>query len=66
MTARDQEFQTEITSIARIAERIHEKQGELATVRGTVSLTSPTLFVQDDTGGIALPDPICASLESGR
>jgi signal transduction histidine kinase len=61
----DQGPQTEITPIARIAERIHGKQDQLATVRGTVSLTSPTLFVQDDTGGIALPDPIAPALNLG-
>ena len=57
--------QTEITPIARVAEPLHGKPGQLVTVRGTVSLTTPTLFVQDDTGGIALPDPIAPALNLG-
>ena len=57
--------QTEITPIARVAEPLHGKQEQLVTVRGTVSLTTPTLFVQDDTGGIALPDPIAPALNLG-
>jgi signal transduction histidine kinase len=61
----DQGPHTEITPIARVAELIRGKQGELVTVRGTVSLTAPTLFVQDDTGGIALPDPIAPALNLG-
>jgi signal transduction histidine kinase len=61
----DEGPQTEITPIARVAESIHGKQGQLVTVRGTVSLTSPTLFIQDDTGGIALPDPIAPALNLG-
>src|SRR6201999_4202236 len=43
---------TEITPIAQVTEPPHGKQGNLVTVHGTVSLASPTLFVQDDTGGI--------------
>ena len=57
--------QTEITPIARAVEPLHGKPGQLVTVRGTVSLTTPTLFVQDDTGGIALPDPIAPALNLG-
>lgn len=57
--------QPEITPIAQVAPPLRGKQGKLVTVRGTVSLTSPTLFVQDDTGGIALPDPIAPALNLG-
>jgi signal transduction histidine kinase len=57
--------QTEITPIVRAVEPLHGKPGQLVTVRGTVSLTTPTLFVQDDTGGIALPDPIAPALNLG-
>jgi signal transduction histidine kinase len=57
--------QTEVTAIARVAEPLHGKPEQLVTVRGTVSLTTPTLFVQDDTGGIALPDPIAPALNLG-
>jgi signal transduction histidine kinase len=57
--------QMEVTPIARVAPPLHGKQEQLVTVRGTVTLTSPTLFVQDDTGGIALPDPIAPALNLG-
>jgi signal transduction histidine kinase len=57
--------QTEITPIARVTQPLRGKQAQLVTVHGTVSLTSPTLFVQDDTGGIALPDPIAPALNLG-
>ncbi|HEY3987770.1 MAG TPA: ATP-binding protein [Acidobacteriaceae bacterium] len=57
--------QTEVTPIARVAELPREKHSQLVTVRGTVSLTSPVLFVQDDTGGIALPEPIAPALNLG-
>ena len=61
----DQGPQTEITPIARVAEWIRDTPAQLVTVRGTVSLTSPVLFIQDDTGGIALPDPIAPALNLG-
>jgi signal transduction histidine kinase len=61
----DQAPQSEITPISQVAPPLRGKQGQLVTVRGTVSLTSPTLFVQDDTGGIALPDPIAPALNLG-
>ncbi|HEY1809442.1 MAG TPA: ATP-binding protein, partial [Acidobacteriaceae bacterium] len=61
----DQEPEPEITPIARLTAPVRGKQSQLVTVRGTVSLTSPTLFVQDDTGGIALPDPIAPALNLG-
>ena len=61
----DQEPQTEITPIASVPERVRGREAQLVTVRGTVSLTSPMLFVQDDTGGIALPDPIAPALNLG-
>jgi signal transduction histidine kinase len=57
--------QGEVTPIARVSELVREKQTELVTVRGTVSLMSPMLFVQDDSGGIALPDPIAPALNLG-
>jgi signal transduction histidine kinase len=56
---------TEITPIAQVAEPPRGKQRKLVTVRGTVSLTSPTLFVQDDTGGITLSEPIAPALNLG-
>ncbi|HEX4582795.1 MAG TPA: ATP-binding protein [Acidobacteriaceae bacterium] len=56
---------TETSPIARVAQPLHGEREQLVTVRGTVSLTSPTLFVQDDTGGIALPDPIAPALNLG-
>lgn len=55
----------EITPIARVAALQHVSAGKLVTVRGTVSLTSPMLFVQDETGGVALPDPIAPALNLG-
>jgi len=61
----DQGPQPEITPIAQVAPPPRGKQGQLVTIRGTVSLTSPTLFVQDDTGGIALTDPIAPALNLG-
>lgn len=36
-----------------------------ATVRGSVILTAPMLFVQDSTGGVAIPQPISPSLKVG-
>jgi signal transduction histidine kinase len=36
-----------------------------ATIRGSVILTAPTLFVQDSTGGVAIPQPISPSLKVG-
>jgi signal transduction histidine kinase len=57
--------QPEIAPIAQVTQPLRGRQGKLVTVRGTVSLTSPTLFVQDDTGGIALPDPIAPALNLG-
>lgn len=36
-----------------------------ATIRGSVILTAPMLFVQDSTGGIAIPQPISPSLKVG-
>jgi signal transduction histidine kinase len=56
---------TEMTPIARVAGPLHGKAEQLVTVRGTVALTAPTLFVQDDTGGIALPNPIAPPLNLG-
>jgi signal transduction histidine kinase len=61
----DQGPEPEIAPIARVTAPVRGKQSQLVTVRGTVSLTSPTLFVQDDTGGIALPDPIAPALNLG-
>jgi signal transduction histidine kinase len=55
----------QITPIAQVAELVRGKQTQLVTVRGTVSLMSPTLFIQDDAGGIALPDPIAPALNLG-
>lgn len=41
------------------------KQGTVM-IRGTVILTSPLLFVQDTTGGVAVPEPVSApSLKVG-
>jgi signal transduction histidine kinase len=61
----DREPEPEITPIARVTAPVRGKQSQLVTVRGTISLTSPTLFVQDDTGGIALPDSIAPALNLG-
>lgn len=36
-----------------------------ATIRGSVILTAPMLFVQDSTGGVAIPQPISPSLKVG-
>lgn len=36
-----------------------------ATIRGSVILTAPMLFVQDSTGGISVPEPISPSLKVG-
>lgn len=36
-----------------------------ATVRGIVILTSPTLFVQDSSGGVAIPHPSAPPLKIG-
>ena len=36
-----------------------------ATIRGSVILTAPTLFVQDSTGGVSVPEPISPSLKVG-
>jgi signal transduction histidine kinase len=57
--------QAEITPIVHVSELVRSKQTQLVTVRGTVSLMSPTLFIQDDSGGIALPDPIAPALNLG-
>ena len=37
----------------------------LTTVRGAVVLTTPVLYVQDSTGGVAIPDPQSAPLRLG-
>lgn len=37
----------------------------LITVRGAVVLTSPVLYVQDSTGGVAIPDPESPRLRLG-
>jgi len=36
-----------------------------ATIRGSVILTAPMLFVQDSTGGVSVPEPISPSLKVG-
>lgn len=36
-----------------------------ATIRGSVILTAPVLFVQDSTGGVSVPEPISPSLKVG-
>jgi signal transduction histidine kinase len=36
-----------------------------ATIRGAVILTSPTLFVQDSSGGVSVPDPTAPPLKIG-
>jgi signal transduction histidine kinase len=55
----------EITAIVHVYELVRARQTQLVTVRGTVSLMSPLLFVQDDTGGIALPEAIAPALNLG-
>jgi signal transduction histidine kinase len=55
----------DVTPIARVAVLPHGSPETLVTVRGTVSLTSPVLFVQDETGGIALPESIAPALNLG-
>ena len=55
-----------ITPIAHVTPPLRGKKAALVTVRGTVSLTSPALFIQDDSGGIALLRSDCAGTESGR
>jgi signal transduction histidine kinase len=37
----------------------------MATIRGAVILTSPTLFVQDSSGGISVPHPTAPPLKIG-
>lgn len=37
----------------------------MATIRGSVILTAPTLFVQDSTGGVSVPEPLSPSLKVG-
>lgn len=59
------EPQGEVTPIARVSELVRERKTQLVTVRGTVSLMSPILFVQDDSGGIALPNAIAPALNLG-
>jgi signal transduction histidine kinase len=61
----DQEPPPEIVPIARVLPPVRGRQSQVVTVHGTVSLTSPALFVQDDTGGIVLPDPIAPALNLG-
>lgn len=36
-----------------------------ATIRGSVILTAPTLFVEDATGGVSVPEPLSPSLKVG-
>lgn len=36
-----------------------------ATIRGSVILTAPMLFVQDSSGGVSVPEPISPSLKVG-
>lgn len=36
-----------------------------ATIRGSVILTAPMLFVQDSTGGVSVPEPLSPSLKVG-
>ena len=36
-----------------------------ATIRGSVILTTPMLFVQDSTGGVSVPEPLSPSLKVG-
>ena len=55
----------ETTPIATVSALPHGSAAGLVTVRGTVSLTSPVLFVQDESGGIALPDAIAPALNLG-
>ena len=55
----------EITPIAHVSDLMRGKQAQLVTVRGTVTLMSPTLFIQDDSGGIVLPDSIAPALNLG-
>ncbi|HZZ40868.1 MAG TPA: family 16 glycoside hydrolase, partial [Acidobacteriaceae bacterium] len=57
--------QGETTPIARVSELVRAKRTTIITIRGTVSLMSPTLFIQDDSGGIALPEPIAPALNLG-
>jgi signal transduction histidine kinase len=57
--------EAEITPIAHVSELVRVRQTKLVTVRGTVSLMSPILFIQDDTGGIALPESIAPALNLG-
>ena len=54
----------ETTPIARVMEMQGSRSAPV-TIRGTVSLMTPALFVQDDSGGIALPDPIAPALNLG-
>jgi signal transduction histidine kinase len=37
----------------------------MATIRGSVILTAPMLFVQDSTGGVSVPEPLSPSLKVG-
>jgi signal transduction histidine kinase len=57
--------QGETTPITRVSELVRARQTQIVTIRGTVSLMSPLLFVQDDSGGIALPEPIAPALNLG-
>ncbi|MGA9716906.1 MAG: ATP-binding protein [Acidobacteriaceae bacterium] len=57
--------QGETIPITRVSELVRASQTPIVTIRGTVSLMSPTLFLQDDSGGIALPEPIAPALNLG-
>ncbi len=57
--------EAETTPIAQVSELLRARQTKIVTLRGTVSLMSPTLFIQDDSGGIALPEPIAPALNLG-
>ena len=49
-----------------VSELVRGRQTTIVTIRGTVSLTSPMLFVQDDTRRNRAARSDCTRIESGR